>query len=50
MNIAGNYYKFKQSKNGKEADTLALFMDWACVGEDVRTAIDKEAKDLKATK
>ena len=49
MNVAGNYYKFNQSKNGKEADTLALFMDWACVGEDVRVATDKEAKDLKET-
>ena len=49
MNIAGNYYQFNQSKNGSESDALALFMDWASVGEDVREAIDEEVKDLKAT-
>ena len=50
INIPGNYYQFNQSKSGKEADALALFMDWACVGEDIRVAIDKEVKDLKTTK
>jgi len=44
LNIAGNYYKFKDSESPEEADYKAIQSDWAFVGRDLNEAI-KEYRD-----
>ncbi len=50
MNVGGNYYRFNKSKTPREADSMAMFMDWARVGEDIWEAIHKEGRSLKKVK
>jgi hypothetical protein len=39
FNLAGSYYRFNSSPTTAVADTKALFMDWAIVGQDLKDAM-----------
>jgi hypothetical protein len=41
INIAGNYFDFKYSNSGEEADSEAIENDWGVVGNDIRKAAKK---------
>lgn len=42
INVCGSYFKFNETKSPQEADRLALENDWGMVGEDLRTALEKQ--------
>ena len=42
INVAGNYFEFKYSNSGEEADRKALESDWDVIGDDLRNTIKKE--------
>ena len=39
FNIAGNYFEYSYSKNGRDADNKAIESDWAIIGNDLKEAI-----------
>lgn len=41
FNIAGNYYEFNTSSNGKEADAKAIRSDWEAVGNDMKEVFQR---------
>jgi hypothetical protein len=41
LDIGGTLVVYNTSKDSGEADTRALASDWASVGRDIRTAIEK---------
>jgi hypothetical protein len=44
FNVSGNYFSFSYSKEGEEADKIALQNDWGTIGQDIETAIEKHNK------
>jgi hypothetical protein len=47
LNVAGNYFSFNYSSNGREADSKAIRADWGVIGSDIETASSKILQSLK---
>ena len=45
VNLSGNFYGFTYSRNGQEADVLALRSDWGMVGKDIADSMAKADDD-----
>ena len=39
LNIGGNYFDYNISSSPQEADTLAIYMDWRMIGEDIANSM-----------
>jgi hypothetical protein len=48
LNLAGNYFIYNSSKTAQEADERAIASDWKILGQDMRTAIKRNAKSQAA--
>lgn len=44
LDITGSIHGYNWSRNGDEADALAMFADWALVGKDLASAMEQFAK------
>ena len=49
FNIAGNYFEYNYSKNGREADNKAIESDWMIIGNDLKEAFKTESASISAT-
>jgi hypothetical protein len=46
LNFSGNYFEYNNSHTTAQADQRALANDWAMVGQDIRTAMNRVANDV----
>lgn len=50
LNISGNYFDFNYSRDEQEADAAAIASDWGMIGQDLKSVLDSELRQLNGFK
>lgn len=47
FDMAGAYDVYNESSSGADADCKAVYLDWSCVGENLRAALQKALAEYR---
>lgn len=46
FNVFGTYYTFNYSDTPTNADSMAIYSDWAIIGQDIQDTFDAELSNI----